>query len=730
VSAAAPQSGLTVRELETYVEHCKKIVRDINFVLADEKLKSDGWTIVYAVDFSEIRSYVLPQAPNEPAPFRDGWAGWATEEVALTQFNILQSFFTKQRPVLLPEPYAVELRSFYDSLPTRVLSNVAKALLHAIDEVTKTLASEEGRKVIEIANTSEERLTGEQIDFILNFFEKEAASLVVFARGGELEPVERMNQLLQSKPFLDLADYASFGPAQLDDGIVARRYDALRIARGKGRSPAVSFSDAVAIEHIRLANHALEKNKTRILLLGRSKHMPNVLDTEGDLWAPHGPIVRHPRVFSNAYHFASGSDPRLPTLERRRASLQLLIASGSTRAKEMTEQGDVAATRPLSRDPKVLIKKIQEEWNVTNSLATALEDDTASPRTKPAATAATLLKFLRNREELFTTAQSRVADMLAATTRKQEILAFQLQTDPAETGRGDVKYRFEFKDPSISAVIDRLVGKSFVSLAETTELFTAGLKTTSNYERLLAMAVSLGALGRWQLAEQAAGRAILEANAEGVSSHEGHFVMAVAIRKQRLTPERIVKALADLNTATVERKEAGLPTPDPRYLKEMATIELIWSRKTVDDGATFNPEFAPMAEHIVELLDQAMTLTSDLKLKVEILNNFCYLFATPPTIDKARARRYLQELEKTLTEWTPDRRLWPSSIRDTVIFTNFQLASPATPLSDYEAWAKELDSIPVTDFNSDDRYWVKTHRKAIHDVILEQRGQATAKPPT
>jgi hypothetical protein len=731
---ATPQSALTVQELGTYAAHCKRLVRDINFVLTDQKLKDADWTIMYAVDFSEIRHYVFPEPSFDRPPFfQDGWTGRDKDDVAIAQFNVLQHFFTTQRPIVLAEPHAVELWSFYyDTLPHLVLPRIANGLLQAIDSVSKTLSSEDSRHVIEIAENAEaggRSLTDEEINFILNYFEQEAGHLVVFARGGELEPIDRMNNLLDNGPFVDLTDLVEFDTNAVDDALVERRYEKLKRYRGIKRKPAVSFSDALAVEHIRLANQTLEKEKKRILLLGRSKHLARTLEEEADLWQPMGPIVRHPRVFSRLYQPLP--DPKMPTLDRRKASLDLLIASASTRAKrEKSGPTDSTALHASEHDldPRELIEQIQKEWSVTNSLATALEkNNDIVPRTDRAVTAAKLLEFLRNDRKLFDTAKERVAKLLTETTRKHEILAFQLQTDPTETDRGDVKYRFEFKDPNIAAVIDRLVGKSFVSSAEATELFAAGLDSTSNYERLLAMAVSLGALGRWQLTEQAAGRAVLEAEAEGVSAHEGHFVKAVAIRKQKNSPQRLGLALADLHAATTERIDAGLKSPDPRYLKEEATMKGIWSHQTLEtEGDTYEDLYPP--EVISRLLKQALDLTTDQKLKVEILNNFCYFYATPPTLDETQARYYLAELEKTLAAWTPDRRAWPSPIRDTVTFTHFQLAPfETTDVSKYEEWAKDLDTIPDKDFNADNLRWVKSHRRAVHDAIAKKRGIVPAK---
>ena len=734
---ATLQPALTVQELQTYAEHCKRLVRDINFVLADQQLREAGWRIVYAVDFSEIRNYVFPAPGAEPPPFfQDGWSGRASDNVAINQFNILQHFFATQRPLVIAEPHAVELWSFYyETLPHLVLPRIANGLLQAIDSISKTLGSEDGRQIIEIAEKAEasgRALTDAEISYILDFFEQEAAHLVVFARGGELAPIDRMNALLDNGPFVDLADFIQFDIGAVDDKLVERRYEKLKQYRGKRRKPAVSFSDALAVEHIRLANQGLEKERTRILLLGRSRHIAKTLEEEAELWQPMGPIARHPRVFSQLYR--QMPDPEMPALDRRKASLNLLIASAAARAKrEKSAHAESTAVQSseFDLDPKDLIEQIQNEWTVTNSLATALEkNEDMEPRTEHAATAAKLLEFLRNHRKLFDTAKERVAKLLTETTRKHEILAFHLQTDPTETGHGDVKYRFEFNDSRIAALIDRLVAKSFVSSAEATELFVTGLDSTSNYERLLAMAVSLGALGRWQLAEQAAGRAILEAEAESVSPHEGHFLKAVAIRKQKTTPRRLGLALADLDAASTERGDTGfLTTPDPRYLKEEATIKLIWRRKTLEtDGEIYEDLYAP--DVISGLLERALRSATDQKLKVEILNNFCYLYATPPTADTSKAQRYLAELEKTLAEWTPNRHAWPSPIRDTVTYTHFQLAPfETTELSKYEAWAKELDTIPDTDFNSDDLRWVKAHRREIHEAIAKKRGSVAAKLP-
>ena len=222
-----------------------------------------------------------------------------------------------------------------------------------------------------------------------------------------------------------------------------------------------------------------------------------------------------------------------------------------------------------------MIEQIQTEWKRRTAPLPRWKRTTNSiPLTDHAATAAKLLEFLRNHQKLFDTAKERVAKLLAETTRKNTRSSHSNWQDSSDrNGAWRCKYRFEFQDRNVAAVIDRLVGKSFVSAAEATEIFAAGLESTSNYERLLAMAVSLGALGRWQLAEQAAGRAVLEAEAEGISAHEGHFVKALAIRKQKNTPKRLGLALADLDAATTERTARGLPTPDPRYLKEEATIK-------------------------------------------------------------------------------------------------------------------------------------------------------------
>src|SRR4051794_17316597 len=98
---------MKVRELRTYVKHSQALLRDVDHVIDDYEREKHTKTW-YAVDFSEVFAYVLPYASHERAPFADSWG-----EDPLRQFYVLSQLFGRGNIVLL-EPYAVELRGFFD----------------------------------------------------------------------------------------------------------------------------------------------------------------------------------------------------------------------------------------------------------------------------------------------------------------------------------------------------------------------------------------------------------------------------------------------------------------------------------------------------------------------------------------------------------------------------------------------------------------------------------------
>ena len=74
--------------------------------------------------------------------------------------------------------------SFYHALP-HLCSCIASGLLQAIDAVSRTLGSQlqqANPEISENIETSGRSLTDDEINFIVDFFQKEAAQLVVFAR--------------------------------------------------------------------------------------------------------------------------------------------------------------------------------------------------------------------------------------------------------------------------------------------------------------------------------------------------------------------------------------------------------------------------------------------------------------------------------------------------------------------------------------------------------------------
>src|SRR3954468_10065465 len=87
-----------VEELRRYIVHCTAVSRDITHVLEDYEFQKDDNKIEYAVDFSEIFSYALPDKTTERSPMADGWG-----EDSKLQFFVLSRFFERKN-IILPEP--------------------------------------------------------------------------------------------------------------------------------------------------------------------------------------------------------------------------------------------------------------------------------------------------------------------------------------------------------------------------------------------------------------------------------------------------------------------------------------------------------------------------------------------------------------------------------------------------------------------------------------------------
>jgi len=124
-----------------YIKSSKVIRRDYLDTLDDLRfLYEERGTIYYAVDFSEIYSYVLPgETFREFMPFSG-----ESEDVAQTRQTLALKllFFGKpQEPLVLLRPYAIELDAFLIRSREETFFDTLKTLPYLIEETEKTAES-------------------------------------------------------------------------------------------------------------------------------------------------------------------------------------------------------------------------------------------------------------------------------------------------------------------------------------------------------------------------------------------------------------------------------------------------------------------------------------------------------------------------------------------------------------------------------------------------------------
>ena len=110
---------LPIRRLRRYLRDCRALRRHLVQFLSDSAYaKLREGTIYYAVDFSEIYSYVYPASQAKHVRLFSDASN--TQLLATNEYVLSQLFF--QRDVVLMAPYQVELDALLSSV-----SNVAVA---------------------------------------------------------------------------------------------------------------------------------------------------------------------------------------------------------------------------------------------------------------------------------------------------------------------------------------------------------------------------------------------------------------------------------------------------------------------------------------------------------------------------------------------------------------------------------------------------------------------------
>lgn len=560
-----------IEKVLRYSEHCRLLLQTIDDVLEDEHRRRAGWRLHYAVDFSEIYSFVLPWESHETAPFADGWAG-----DPFRQYVTLSLLFDQQG-IILPEPYALELRAFGSRVVSQSLVVSLQAMADAYEMLATALQSREADHIALLAQKSRDRaLTKEETERVIRFFENNATDLAALARGADLGPLDRLRRLIHQRPFVSLENVTGT-PNTVNEGAVHDHFAELTRRRGS-TSEGTSYIDALAIEQIFETNRHLARKQERVLLVSRSPHMASVVSAAA---ANDGTVsfVRHPRIFSAMNRPQEGmTDEFIHNFRQRRDSLSLFIAA----ATALTERRD--SNRALDR-VQAMVMDIQNQWNAGESLASALAIAGEDEREQRAAT---MLRFLRDDSALVQAARDRILEIIEQADRSHLLLGVELQSSHNLEVR-TIPYAAELESPRLAQCIRDLADRSTVPVAEALSLFrTAAADAVSHYDFLVGAAISLGTMERWPLAVRYADLAITEAVHHNALPYEARFFRAVFLRElARLKSNRdeardlLRDALSSLDAAAAEHSLTQ-PEPDPRHARERALL----STSTTDSASS------------------------------------------------------------------------------------------------------------------------------------------------
>ncbi|HKR63362.1 MAG TPA: hypothetical protein VJZ00_06485 [Thermoanaerobaculia bacterium] len=698
-------------DLTEYIKHCEALLRDVRDAIADEDDRADrGYKFRYAVDYSEIYSYIIPGRSHETAPIADGWSNDPER-----QFYVLSRFFGEPG-ILLPQPYAVELGTLVDEMGKKDFKDLAKTFLDARKEIPKIFEMQQTKDILDrIADgSSAQMLTAAELDELFEYFETYAPKLIAFARGMDLDPFDRLKDLFRRgilTPFeKDYPDVDEF----FDEARAQRRFKLLSVIRPL-TTAAANHIDARALGEVEAVNELLEQRgeKTRVLLISRSQHLMTIARSE----VPDGPVcVRHPRTMSASYR----TDGRVALADRREMKIreQSLIAfiDGAEEVQKKILSGESAhggdildAKDSKGKTLRSHLETIQSEWRNVEAYATGLTDEgeTRAKKKSRKKDAIDVLNYLRDPDRLRKRIVDEIQKIFGAVRRNRDTVAFHLQRKTAS--RGSVVYPMKFRDPALQQATEELSADWSTTLDDAKRLFDVAIRCEDDYECLLGIALSLGAIGRWPLAKQYVEYALVGRDPR--QTREGRFLRAITIKRMSIEEESSARTFTRMQTAieSLEELIKETSTVDPRYYNERAALKL-WLIEFAN-----RPESAPVAKAtllpqlVASELEDALAHATG-KVKLLILNNLCYAHLLE---EDAEQKTALKNLRNALTDMYSDRTSWPPAMVDTVVYTSFRLRGKDAKKEDLLGWAEELREVGRTSQVTQERHVIATHANEI-----------------
>lgn len=731
-----------------YVQDCKNLQKDLEGFLDDLRFEQRGGVVRYAVDFSEIYSYVFPEDNlNQMRIFSHD----TDEQARVIQQRAFHELFVRPKRLILLEPYLIEFSSWDNRVRNRYFREVVTLAAQALGEADTLIRRGELWRIDKFISLLEEKdseINDSELREAINFIEENAVHLVKLSASHE--PLTRLNNLLKDQRF-DSLDKFLGRHIEPNEGTTNRWYRELR-QRRKAGAAAASYLDAIAVAIVQVTNERMAKHKIRVCLVTSSRHMHDVEDLLSGNEVTR--MLRHPRCFSSLSIFEN--EPNAVMIQK--------IASMETSVRVFLESNKSAPYEQDSAELQQDIDKIAEQWHRSTGLAISMivsaSADSRQSNNDKSSIETLLTKYkcltqlMGSREKTREQIRARIDELTTAIERDYQVLGLGIHEGSAH--RKDIleknlryqvnekksiltsdlyamPYTLQFFSPALSSWAARLKGKQEISWDDTIRMFRQGIEADLGYERLLFIAYLFGAWNDWLVAEMYCELALSEyEEAQKISGaippqHEALFFSAVCLRKHAPTPDRYRLALRRLYEARQSRKISlnDQNYEDPRFLKEQAALILRWNEKANDEKekSLWKTSDLPSPDQAISISNQALKSITDEDrgLKSQIYNNLCYHFSN---VQNERAnnitREYLQKFEDE-QKHELDLKRWPPHYLDTMVWARWKIQRERLSQQEYEKLIEHLDTaLEYPDLLEEDKELYRRHREQIRSAYRKK----------
>lgn len=694
---------LSFSKLEGYVEQCKLLKRDLELVLEDDRFATiPGGVTCFAVDHSEIFSYVLRDMPNED--YSLFLARSPQDRLAMQLLTFAKLFDQVGAKLVLLPPYAIEFDGFLHGLREKAFDDLMQESLLAFEQAEQVASSDEFARIRSLAQDLQKTArepTDKEKQALVHFLERECPDVLSLLAAARTAPFERVRSLFDRAVFEKLADLVGeVIDARRDNEVASACLERLNAARGK-KSHSKSLLDSIAIALVDRANQILNPSNMRLLLVTRSKHMLDAVEQEvrsGTLIRYQSSFLRHPRVlYLQAITNWWRREPLRQTLREELNLIDLFL-------KSATGLDTLSASALAELEPQR--KGILQRWHWAEGLEASLATLHLGIGRPAAEELLPLLRLFETSAALKEAVVKRLDEIGHYLEERHEFLGLCFQSmspENQETLKGKLiperfpketemvsedhpqkyvlrtsldafPYTFQLSLDAGSQLLEALGSVQQYDWQDFLHLYRKGSWEVTDYERVLLIAFVLGTLGKWSLAELYCERALdLAKREQAASPHEGFFFQAICHRRWNLSPDRLRRGLELIDRA-IETKRAlrGFPTYcDPRYLKEQGTLILLLHMEYAD---RIDASVPPVAR-AMELFSDAFDLSrDDVDLRIQIVNNRLYYYTEmgirdDPTAVETEFHRLLS-LQREVTE---DESLWPAFVLDTAAWSQLVL---------------------------------------------------------